>query len=72
MKLWKFAVPALILTAGLIVTTTTSSATIATAKKEGNKSCVTCHVKTGSKDLNNTGKCYKDKKDLKTCATENK
>jgi len=27
------------------------------AKKEG-KSCTYCHVKMGSKDLNDTGKCY--------------
>ena len=31
------------------------------AKKE-KKSCTTCHVKIGSKDLNDTGKCYKDHK----------
>lgn len=72
MKIWKFAVPALLLTTGLIINTTTSSATIATAKKEGVKTCVTCHVKVGSKDLNSVGKCYKEKKSLTGCATEKK
>ncbi|MDD5541576.1 MAG: hypothetical protein PHX83_00200 [Acidobacteriia bacterium] len=28
------------------------------AKKEGNKACTFCHVKAGSKDLNDMGKCY--------------
>ena len=30
------------------------------AKKEG-KPCTYCHVKAGSKDLNDIGKCYKEK-----------
>ncbi len=30
------------------------------SKKEGKK-CDYCHVKMGSKDLNDTGKCYKEK-----------
>ena len=33
------------------------------AKKE-NKPCTTCHVKAGSKDLNDTGKFYHEKKTL--------
>ena len=36
------------------------------SKKEG-KACVTCHVKNGSKELNDVGKCYKEKKALKDC-----
>jgi hypothetical protein len=36
-----------------------STAKPAYAQKEGKK-CVYCHVKMGSKDLNDTGKCYKD------------
>ncbi len=35
-------------------------------KKEG-KSCVTCHVKPGSKELNDVGKCYEKGKSLKEC-----
>ena len=30
-------------------------------KKEGKK-CDYCHLKTGSKELNDTGKCYQEKK----------
>ncbi len=30
------------------------------AKKEGNKPCTSCHIKAGSKDLNEMGKCYKE------------
>ena len=37
-------------------------------KKEG-KSCATCHVKAGSKDLNDVGKCYEKGKSLKDCIT---
>lgn len=40
------------------------------AKKE-NRPCITCHVKAGSKELNDVGKCYKeqpeDQKDLSKC-----
>lgn len=36
-------------------------------KKEG-KACTYCHVKAGAKDLNDTGKCYKDNKNsLEKC-----
>lgn len=35
-------------------------------KKEG-KNCATCHVKAGSKDLNDVGKCYEKSKSLKDC-----
>ncbi len=35
-------------------------------KKEG-KSCLTCHTKAGSKELNDVGKCYEKKKSLKEC-----
>lgn len=36
------------------------------AQKE-KASCTTCHVKMGQKDLNDVGKCYAKKKDLKAC-----
>jgi hypothetical protein len=29
--------------------------------------CKTCHVKPGSKELNDVGKCYAKDKDLKAC-----
>jgi hypothetical protein len=38
-------------------------ATPAISKKES-KPCTTCHVKQGSKELNATGKYYKEKKTL--------
>ena len=41
------------------------------SKKE-KTSCVTCHVKPGSKDLNNVGKCYGEKKSLDSCKAEPK
>lgn len=58
MKTLKFVVPALVLALGMLVSTATTSATPAYAKKEG-KTCTYCHVKMGSKDLNDVGKCYK-------------
>lgn len=36
------------------------------AKKEG-KPCTACHTKAGATDLNDTGKCYKEKKSLDSC-----
>ncbi len=36
------------------------------AKKEG-KPCTNCHVKAGKPDLNDIGKCYKEKKSLDDC-----
>ena len=38
----------------------------ADAKKTG-KSCTYCHIKYGSKDLTEAGKCYKDKGSLDGC-----
>ncbi|MGA2433694.1 MAG: hypothetical protein ABSG25_00260 [Bryobacteraceae bacterium] len=59
MKTLKFVVPALVLALGMIMSTATSSAKPAYAKKEG-KTCTFCHVKAGQKDLNDTGKCYQE------------
>ncbi len=59
MKLFKFAIPALVLTFGLTFSTTSSFAKVEYSKKEG-KGCTFCHVKAGSKDLNDAGKYYKD------------
>ncbi|MCC6388955.1 MAG: hypothetical protein IT167_00025 [Bryobacterales bacterium] len=39
------------------------------SKKE-KKGCATCHVTAKSKDLNDTGKCYHEKKDLKECTAK--
>ena len=59
MRTWKLAVPAAILVAGFMVCTTATYGKPEYSKKEGKK-CVYCHTKMGSKDLNDTGKCYKD------------
>ena len=57
MRILKLAVPSAILMAGFLVCTTSSFGKPEYAKKEG-KTCVSCHVKAGAKDLNDTGKCY--------------
>jgi hypothetical protein len=63
MKQFKFALPALILLGGILASTTNSSAKPAYAGKE-KKACAYCHVKAGSKDLNDAGKYYQSKKTL--------
>jgi hypothetical protein len=63
MKTLKLALPAVIALAGLVVSSTSSYAKPEYGKKE-KKSCTFCHVKAGSKDLNDAGKYYKEKKSL--------
>jgi hypothetical protein len=62
----------LALSSGLIIATFLISSSVSFGKpeysKKEKKGCVTCHVSAKSKDLNDTGKCYGEKKDLKTCA----
>jgi hypothetical protein len=53
----KYAIPASIIAACLILTETSSHAKPEYTKKE-KKGCTTCHVTQGKKDLNDTGKCY--------------
>ncbi len=74
MKTLKLALPAAILGAGFLICTTTSYGTPAYAKKEGKGSnCTYCHVTTGKKDLNDTGKCYKaNKYSLEKCPAPKK
>ena len=36
------------------------------SKKE-KTACTTCHTKAGSKELNDVGKCYEQKKSLEAC-----
>ena len=48
---------AIIVLSGLLATLATAKPEY--SKKEGKK-CVFCHVKLGSKELNDTGKYYKD------------
>lgn len=58
MKTARFLFPALVLTAGLLVNTSASFGKAEYAKKE-KKGCTFCHVKAGSKDLNDAGNYYK-------------
>jgi hypothetical protein len=60
MQILKVVVPSAILMAGFLLCTSSGFGKQEYAKKEG-KSCVTCHVKMGAKDLNDTGKCYQAK-----------
>lgn len=62
-----------LLTALLFVTFTVSllHAKAEYTKKEG-KPCTACHVKPGSKELNDVGKCYEKKKSLQECVPPEK
>jgi hypothetical protein len=72
MRTIKLVLPAAILMTGFLVTTTASYGKPEFAKKTG-KNCAYCHVKAGSKDLNDTGKCYKDNNhSLDTCKAPEK
>lgn len=59
MKLLKFSIPALVLTLGFTFSTASLLAKAEYTKKE-KKGCTFCHVKAGSKDLNDAGKYYKE------------
>lgn len=59
MRLAKIIIPAAILAGGLVVCSTQSYAKPEYTKKE-KKACTVCHTKSGSKDLNDAGKYYKD------------
>jgi hypothetical protein len=56
MKLWKILLAAVVIS-GTVLTLATAKPEY--AKKEG-KSCTFCHVKMGSKELNDAGKYYKE------------
>ena len=60
MKLFKFAVPAFVLAAGLLMTTSMSFAKPEDTKAT-KKPCTFCHVTAkGGKDLTDAGKYYKE------------
>lgn len=65
-KVIKIAVFGMALGVAISLSSLSSFGTIEIAKKE-KTACTTCHVKTGSKDLNDVGKCYEKKKSLKAC-----
>ena len=60
-----------VLAATWVVLPTLGFATADFAKKEG-KPCKTCHAKPmkGDENLNDVGKCYKEKKDLAACTAK--
>jgi hypothetical protein len=70
-RIWKLAVFGITLGVALAMSSLSSFGTMKIAKKE-KASCTTCHVKMGQKDLNDVGKCYEKKKDLKACESAKK
>ena len=61
-----------LLAAALALAALPSFGTIDFSKKE-HKACTYCHVKMGSKDLNDVGKCYKkNKNSLAGCEAKDK
>lgn len=66
MKKMKFMAPLVMALALTGFVASSLYASVETGKKEG-KPCTHCHVKAGSKDLNDTGKCYKEKGSLNGC-----
>jgi hypothetical protein len=61
----KVILPAAALALGFLAMSTTSQAKPAYGTKE-HKPCTFCHVKAGSKDLNDSGKYYKENKKVKS------
>jgi len=66
MKMPRLAFPALFMIGGLLLTIVPVFAKPDYAKKE-KKGCTTCHTSMKSKDLNDVGKCYGEKKSLDQC-----
>ena len=63
-----------ILFAGLVLLgfgTAVSLGKVEYTKKEG-KPCITCHVKNGTKELNDVGKCCEKNGSLKNCQVSDK
>jgi hypothetical protein len=72
MRALRLVLPLAVLMTGLFVTTTTSFAKPEYMKKEKAKSCTTCHVAAGKKDLNDVGKCYAKKHSMEGCEVAKK
>lgn len=66
MKSFRLAVSLVIALGGFGLLLTPVSAKPEYSKKE-KTGCLTCHTAIKSKDLNETGKCYGDKKSLTEC-----
>lgn len=69
MKLFRLVMPAAAFAAALMLAGGAAYANKEMAKKE-KKPCTTCHVKAGSKDLNDVGKYYKEKKTIEGAPTK--
>jgi len=70
MKTFRIAVAMLGLLIGVGFPVSVSFGKAEYTKKEG-KPCTYCHVKAGSKELNDVGKCYeKNKHSLEGCAAK--
>lgn len=67
MKKLPLIVSSMVLGAVFFISATATFGKVEYTKKE-KKACTACHVSAKSKDLNDTGKCYHEKKDLKACA----
>jgi len=65
MRLVKLIFPGAILMMGLGLNTLSFAKPEYTKKEK--KACTVCHTKMGTKDLNETGKCYEQKKALDSC-----
>ncbi|MEJ2008912.1 MAG: hypothetical protein P8Z30_12290 [Acidobacteriota bacterium] len=70
-KVIKVGVFCITLGVAISLSSLSSFGTMEIAKKE-KTACTTCHVKMGSKELNNVGKCYQKKKSLKACESGQK
>lgn len=70
-KVIKIAVFGMALGVAISLSSLSSFGNMQIAKKE-KAACTTCHVKMGSKELNDVGKCYAKKKNLKACESEQK
>lgn len=68
-KLFRLVMPAAAFAAAIMLAGGAAYATKEMSKKE-KKPCTTCHVKMGSKDLNDVGKYYKEKKTLEGAPTK--
>jgi hypothetical protein len=61
----KIILPATVAMAGLLFSVTSAVYAKPEYSKAEKKPCTACHVKTGSKDLNDAGKEWKKKKAIK-------
>lgn len=70
-KVIKVAVLGMAMAVAISMASLSSFGNMKIAKKE-KAACTTCHIKMGSKELNDVGKCYAKKKSLKACESGNK